>query len=115
MIDFLEQFFHRPRGWPLTKEIIQWVGWFVLLGVFVYLNTWLTDRYAFMLIIAPIATWAIGVHIGYRSGKGHWIDESPEDEAMRRIQSLSEDFERANEKERAHRFGFNLGSKLRRK
>ena len=115
VIEFLEQFFQRPRGKPLIKEVIQWIGWFVLLGVFVYLNTWLTDRYGFLLVFLPLVAWMIGIHMGYRSGAGYWMDESPEEEAIKRIQRLSEDFDREKDKERAHRFGFNIGAKLRRK
>ncbi|MET0014465.1 MAG: hypothetical protein ABW088_12510 [Sedimenticola sp.] len=126
ILDNLSEAWGRPRGWPLTQEILKWIGWFALLGVMIYLITWLPERYPFTLWFLPIVIFFIGIEIGWRSGSGYWFTEGPDEqtreliqrldeEKQKYVQELYEDVERTKEKTRAYRFGHKLGSKFRRK
>ncbi len=113
VIDNLSEAFQKPRGWPLIRECLQWVITLGMAGGFVYLNTWLTDSYPFMLVFIPIVTTFIGIHIGYRSGTGYWIEESPEELASAQYQKTVEEIERIRGNERAYQAGRSLGNKLK--
>lgn len=113
VIDNLSEAFQKPRGWPLIQECLKWVIVFGMIGGFVYLNTWLTDTYPFMLVVIPIVTTFIGIEIGYRSTKGYWLGESPEDLASAQYQKTVEEIERIRGNERAYQVGRRLGNKLK--